>query len=145
MNVIEGGQWHTEKHDYFSLPLLVRPNSILPVGKDGSRPDYDYADEIAFHVFELEDGKTAVCEVCDKHGKIEGKLKVSREKNTFTAAIQGAKSETCSDACSFNKTWFLCLRNIHSYKSAQGAKAKDEKEGLLFYIDKNVNQVVIEL
>src|SRR5690606_3248753 len=35
---IEGGRWHYEQHDYFSLPLLVRPNSILAIGANDQHP-----------------------------------------------------------------------------------------------------------
>ena len=36
--VIEGGRWLRETHDYLSLPLLVRPNSVVPVGATSSNP-----------------------------------------------------------------------------------------------------------
>ena len=56
--VVEGGRWVREQHGFLSLPLLVRPNSIIPVGANDERPDYDFADGVTFHVFELQDGAT---------------------------------------------------------------------------------------
>jgi alpha-D-xyloside xylohydrolase len=56
--VIEDGRWMRETHDYFSLPLLVRPNSIIAVGANDQRSDYNFANGIALHVFEIEDGTT---------------------------------------------------------------------------------------
>jgi alpha-D-xyloside xylohydrolase len=35
--VVEGGRWQREQHGYLSLPLLVRPNSILVVGDQDQR------------------------------------------------------------------------------------------------------------
>jgi len=32
----EGGSWRTEKFDYFSLPLFVRENTMLPMGANNS-------------------------------------------------------------------------------------------------------------
>ncbi|MGQ9596525.1 MAG: hypothetical protein ACUVQY_11435 [Thermoproteota archaeon] len=32
------------KHGYLSLPLMARPNTIIPVGANDKRPDHDYAD-----------------------------------------------------------------------------------------------------
>jgi len=55
-SIVEGRRWVREKHGYFSLSLMVRPNSIIPVGANDNRPDYDYADGVTFHVFELQDG-----------------------------------------------------------------------------------------
>src|SRR5438552_15116707 len=61
--VIEGGRWLREQHGYLSLPLLVRPNTVLPIGANEQQPDYDYADGVTLHVFELQDGVTAAAHV----------------------------------------------------------------------------------
>ena len=45
---VKGGRWQKETHDYFSLPLMVRPGSIVAVGQESSRPDYDFADGVRF-------------------------------------------------------------------------------------------------
>src|SRR5690606_8536587 len=53
---VTGGRWVRETHDYLSLPLMVRPNSIVPVGSTDSRPDYDYVDGVDLQVFAVEKG-----------------------------------------------------------------------------------------
>ena len=40
--VLEGPRWVRESHDFLSLPLLVRPNSVIPIGNRTDKPDYDY-------------------------------------------------------------------------------------------------------
>jgi alpha-D-xyloside xylohydrolase len=132
--VIEGGCWKTEKHNYFSLPLLARPNSILAMGSNCTQPDYDYADGIVFHLFEPEENKTAAFEVCDIKGNTEGKLEVRRSENKINIVKQG-----------LNKPWSLCLRNIHNYSKAENADVKDTKEGLLFTMNTGAEQAAIEL
>jgi len=132
--VIEGGSWKTEKHGYFSLPLLARPNSILPLGSNISRPDYEYADGIVFHLFELDNDKTAAFEVCDCRGNIEGELVVSRKENKLTIITKNLK-----------KTRSLCLRNIHRVNSSSGAEAKDSKEGLLLTLNGDTEKAIAEL
>jgi alpha-D-xyloside xylohydrolase len=57
--VVEGGGWRRDEYDFFSLPLFARPNSIIPVGANDARPDYDFADGVVLHIFAL-DGATAV-------------------------------------------------------------------------------------
>ncbi|GAW50132.1 MULTISPECIES: alpha-xylosidase [unclassified Nocardioides] len=53
---VVGPGWFEETHGYDSLPLLVRPNTVLPLGARDDRPDYDYADGVRLAVFELADG-----------------------------------------------------------------------------------------
>jgi alpha-D-xyloside xylohydrolase len=131
---IEGGSWQTEKHNYSSLPLLARPNSILALGSNRTRPDYDYSDAVVFHVFELDDGKTAIFETCDCLGKIEGNLEVSRQKNKISIAARDMK-----------KPWSLCFRGIHSFGYVKGGEAKERKEGMLFTMSGNTGQAKVEL
>ena len=62
-----GDTWRRETHDYLSLPLMARPNSVIPLGACEERPDYDYTDGLELHVFEPEDGELTVA-VPDLHG-----------------------------------------------------------------------------
>ncbi len=57
---VEGPGWMQEQHDFFSLPLLVRPNSIVPVGGRDDVPDYDFADGVTLRAYELSDGTQSV-------------------------------------------------------------------------------------
>ena len=41
--VVDGPGWVRQRHDFHSLPLLVRPGSVLAVGSRADRPDYDDA------------------------------------------------------------------------------------------------------
>ncbi|ONI48367.1 alpha-xylosidase [Candidatus Epulonipiscioides saccharophilum] len=53
------GSWQYENHDYMSLPLLARENSIIAIGNNDQEADYDYADGLTLHVFELSDEASA--------------------------------------------------------------------------------------
>lgn len=53
---VTGGRWVREKHAFDSLPLLVRPGTVLPIGARSDTTDYDLADAVALHLFELPDG-----------------------------------------------------------------------------------------
>ncbi len=65
--VVTGGRWVHEVHDFMSLPLMVRENTILPVGALDSTVEYDYSKSLTLHVFELND--EAQCEVVDMNGE----------------------------------------------------------------------------
>src|SRR5690625_7965752 len=66
-----------------SLPLFVKPNTILPVGANDSRPDYDYMDDVTFQIYELEDGQSASAIVNDLDGNIAGTITATRSGQTI--------------------------------------------------------------
>ena len=33
------------------IPLMVRPNTVLPLGNSEEGPEYDYADQVTFRVY----------------------------------------------------------------------------------------------
>jgi alpha-D-xyloside xylohydrolase len=49
-----GGRYIAEKHDYFSLGLWVKPNSIIAMGCE-KQVVYNYAENPTLHVYELTD------------------------------------------------------------------------------------------
>ncbi|WP_340681899.1 alpha-xylosidase [Amycolatopsis coloradensis] len=53
---IQGPRWVTTVCDMLTVPLLVRPNTVLPLGAVDDRPDYDYADGVTLRPYRLEDG-----------------------------------------------------------------------------------------
>src|SRR5215208_2408478 len=68
---IEGPQWVQEIHDFMSLPLFVRPNSVIPLGSHSDRPDYDYSDNVTLQIYQLEDGNQVSVEIPTLDGKIK--------------------------------------------------------------------------
>ena len=87
--VVEGPCWVKERHDFMSLPLLVRPNSIIPMGKHDDRPDYAYSDGLTLQVYQLEDGKQASVEIPSLDGTIETRFDFKREGQEIQVARYG--------------------------------------------------------
>jgi alpha-D-xyloside xylohydrolase len=85
--VKEGGRWHREAHDFMSLPLYVAPNTVLPLGHDTERPDYDYAKGVTLRVFALDDGASAPFAVASPDGRVAARGSVRREGAGYTATI----------------------------------------------------------
>jgi alpha-D-xyloside xylohydrolase len=54
--VVEGPGWVHETHGFATVPLLVRPDSVLAIGERTDRPDYDYRDGITLRLYELAEG-----------------------------------------------------------------------------------------
>ncbi|HTR94309.1 MAG TPA: alpha-xylosidase [Trebonia sp.] len=53
---VSGPRWVTQRHGFLSVPLLVRPGAVIPVGGVDDRPDYDYADGVTLRLYEISDG-----------------------------------------------------------------------------------------
>lgn len=52
--IVQGGCWRTEKHDYLSIPLWVRENSIIATGMKHERVDYSFENNLELEVFSLQ-------------------------------------------------------------------------------------------
>ncbi|MEJ6952003.1 alpha-xylosidase [Natronospora cellulosivora (SeqCode)] len=78
---ISGARWIQEKHDYLSLPLLARENSIIATGNCIDKVDYDYSDNITFNIFQLKDRTSLKYPVYNRYGKKELELSVERIGN----------------------------------------------------------------
>mgnify|MGYP003362164041 FL=1 len=111
--VAEGSRWHRQQHGFDSLPLYVRPNTLLALGSNDQKPDYDYSQQTEFHLFELEDGAVAESAITDLNGKKIFSLSAARNGNTITLTCEG-------DA----PGWTICLRNIAQISGfSQGTSA----------------------
>ncbi|MEV4288300.1 alpha-xylosidase [Nonomuraea bangladeshensis] len=88
---VTGPAWHTEVHGFDSLPLLVRPGAVLPVGAREDRPDYDYADGVTLRAYRLADGDHRTVTVPTVDGGIGAVFEVSRDGERVRARrVEGA-------------------------------------------------------
>lgn len=86
---VSGGKWHRETFDYFHMPLLLKPNSILAVGAQESRPDYAYADGVTLYLSLFDDGGRAECEVTDLKEKTVLTVRAERKGNAIHVHSEG--------------------------------------------------------
>jgi len=133
-NVVEGPRWLGETHDFMSLPVLVRPNSILPVGSRNDKPDYDYSDSVTLQVYQLEAGSITRVEIPSSDGKIESTFEVERAGNSIQIQRDGP-----------SKKWNVALIGIASIAGVEGADSQTGAEGALIKVDARANEVMIQL
>jgi alpha-D-xyloside xylohydrolase len=86
---IEGGGWQKEHHDFFTMPLLVRHNSILAMGVCDDRPDYDYSNGVTLYLSVFEDGVKGSTSVTDLDGNIVMTAKARREGDAIFLHVEG--------------------------------------------------------
>jgi len=85
--VREGGRWFEEYHDYFSLPLYVRENGVIPAGDCQDRPDYDYFDGLTWQLYEIAEGACVESTVYDMMGENPVTASVSNEAGKITVKL----------------------------------------------------------
>jgi alpha-D-xyloside xylohydrolase len=88
----EGGRWYSGKYGYLDIPLMVRPNSIVAIGAREDDPEYDYAKQVTFRVYELD--QTASSVVYDMAGKQVADITVRREDDRIEIDCNSKKEYT---------------------------------------------------
>ncbi len=98
----QGQGWRKEKWDYFGLPVMVRENTILPVGKaadaqavtkrhghKNNRTVYEYEKHITLEIYEL----LSEAEVCiyRNDGTAAGMVRARREQDEISVSVEGIR------------------------------------------------------
>lgn len=132
--VIEGPRWIKETHDFMSLPLLVRPNSVIPIGNRTDRPDYDYSDGVTLQIYQLDDGKQVQVEIPTLDRKIETKFDVKRNGNIIKIQRQGS-----------SKAWSVFLVGIDSIRSMEDAIIEIANGSMLIKVNSGTDELNVYL
>ena len=119
--VQEGGRWYKAKHGFDSLPLFVRPGTVLALGASDERPDYDFAAGTTFRVYELADGSAATCEVPAPNGRPGLRCTVQRRGDQLDVAVEGANLGA----------WRLQLAGVAAVAAPAGDKAEPDPLGVI--------------
>lgn len=132
--VIEGGRWLLEKHNHMSIPLMARPSSVIPVGSNDRRPDYDYADNLTLHVFELQDN----VEVSRKVPKVNGEVAL-----VFRAKRKG--DDVWIDVEGDSESWSVLLRGVKGVRSVDGGIPEKSNLGMLLKPHRGAKKLKVRL
>jgi alpha-D-xyloside xylohydrolase len=130
--VVQGPGWRREEHGFLSLPLLVRPNTVLPVGSRSDRPDYDFNDGVILKVFQFEDGRQTRVEIPNPTGDIETTFEVQRAGDAIQIRREGPP-----------KAWKILFVNTPSIETDH--PSEQTSEGSLVSLDESTNLVEITI
>jgi alpha-D-xyloside xylohydrolase len=119
-DVLEGGRWHSENHNFMTLPMMVKPNSIIAVGQQDNKTDYDFADGVSLHVFQLSDGESATAEIVNLQAEKELDVKATRSGSVIEVTTSGV-----------GKVWTVVLRGINDVASVVGGNSKSGADGVV--------------
>ncbi|MBC6461542.1 alpha-xylosidase [Actinomadura sp. HBU206391] len=117
---VAGPRWVREHHGFDSVPLLVRPGAVVPVGAVDDRPDYDYADGVTLRAYELPDGARVTTEVPAPTGEITA---------TFTTRRDGGEIRV--EATGAPPGWRVLLVGVRAALSVDGGTTTEHEQGTL--------------
>lgn len=91
-NEVKEMGWHKENHDYFSLPMMVRENTVFATGLD-TTVNYDFSKNLTFHLFELIENEKATFIVCGNDGECAVEGSALFNNNEIEFSINGYSGE----------------------------------------------------
>ena len=117
---VVGPGWHREVHAFDSLPLLVRPGSVVAIGADDTRPDYAYADGVTLRITRPVDGHRVVTTVPALDGSAAA---------VFTTIRSGSQLRVAVDRPV--PGWSVLLVGADAVAGVEGGAASSTVDGLL--------------
>ncbi len=86
----DGNSWYEKQYDYFSLPLMVKENTILPVGAINHDCDYNYEEGLTLEVYNLIDNEKAIKTVYSKDRKEAVYVSVIKNGNNIKIELKAS-------------------------------------------------------
>lgn len=114
----EGGRWYSRECDYLDIPLMVRPNTILAIGACDDDPEYDYAKDVTFRVYEVTE-EAATC-VYNVDGELAAQIQVRREGKELHIITKAKDNFTI-------ELYNVCVEHV------EGAKVREEIGKIILY------------
>ncbi|HYN97598.1 MAG TPA: alpha-xylosidase [Pilimelia sp.] len=134
---VTGPRWVRERHGFDSVPLLVRPGAVLPLGAVDGGPEYDYADGVTLGVYELAEGAAVRTPVPAPAGAAGAAFVTARRAGTLrVTAESGAPA-----------AWQVLLTGVpaDAVEGVEGGTAVPDGRGVLVRADGGAGEVAIRL
>lgn len=131
---VKGGRWIKEYHDYLSIPVFVKENSILSLGAVNNTPEYDYARDVSFKMYELIDGIETSTKVYNMDAELEVRIRAIKDGDKLLITLERFKEiKPCT----------IFLSNVSSIQSVQGATFSSGNGGIeLIPSDESVTSTI---
>ena len=130
----EGGRWIKENHDYLSIPMMVKENSLIAIGHENTVPDYDFREDVKVLAYELKDDVKATTKVLDMSRNEVLEVKVLKHENILNIEATGA-----------DKAWTMVLKNVVNVTEVEGAEFKVEGNDTVIMVKSGNSKVLCYL
>jgi len=128
----QGGIWVNEKHGYTSIPLMVKENSIIALGSQDDKPDYDYADGAEIRFYELKEDVEVSSVIYGMNNKTELTVSALKKNGVVTISTESKKDHS------------LRLVNVKAV-SATGATVSYEGNDTILVPAKGTSSIIVTL
>jgi len=128
----QGGLWVNEKHGYTSIPLMVKENSIIALGSQDDKPDYDYADGAEIRFYELKEDVEVSSVIYGMNNKTELTVSALKKTDVVTISTESKKDHS------------LRLVNVKAV-SATGATVSYEGNDTILVPAKGTSSIIVTL
>ena len=102
--VLEGEKWYSHKCNYFEIPALARPNSIITYGNFERDVVYDYVKDANAVIYELEDGNQACTAIYNSEAEKVLDLTAKRTGNKIEISLTPAPADFTVSVASTDKS-----------------------------------------
>ena len=102
--VLEGEKWYSHKCNYFEIPALARPNSIITYGNFERDVVYDYVKDANAVIYELEDGNQACTAIYNSEAEKVLDLTAKRTGNKIEISLNPAPADFTVSVASTDKS-----------------------------------------
>ena len=105
--------------DFLTVPVFVRPGTVLPIGARDDRPDYPYEEDLTLRVYEFAEGDRTAVAVPATTGEVAAAFEVARDGGTLTVRrLEGTAA------------WRLLLVGVPSVTTVSGGTAVPTPNGI---------------
>ncbi|MFT8347383.1 alpha-xylosidase [Clostridium saccharoperbutylacetonicum] len=130
----DGGKWISEKHDYLSIPMMVKENSLIALGYENNVPDYDYRKEVTILAYELKENVKATAKVLDMDRKESLKVEVLKTEKAINIEAKGT-----------DKGWSIVLKNVVNVTEVCGAEYKIQGNDTRIIVKSGNSNIICKL
>ncbi len=88
--VYDGGKWYVTQNNYYQMPVLAKPDSIIAYGDFKRAFEYDYTENVGLVIYQLSDGSTAQTEIYDTSAKKALSVKAERHGDVIKVTADGS-------------------------------------------------------
>ena len=132
--IVRGPAWVREVCDFQTVPVFVRPASVLAVGSRDDRPDYPYDEDVTLRVYEFPDGGHDTVTVPGPTGEVAAAFEVARDGRILTATrLHGAAP------------WRLLLIGSPTVTTVKGGTPAPSPNGTEISVPANTGRCSVEM
>jgi alpha-D-xyloside xylohydrolase len=130
---VRGPGWVHEVCDFQTVPVFVRPGTLLPIGARDDRPDYQYDEHVTLRD-EVADGDRTTVTVPGTTGEVAAAFEVARDDGTLTVTrLHGTAA------------WRLLLVGVPAVTKVGGGAPVPSPNGTEISVGADIGRCSIEL